>query len=211
MLITLCFTDSAHNPFELTQKSQKKALDYENNLCYCYDCDLKKLSHNQFGHNFRVDKSSSIESKDPFVENQKISFPNGTLVSQKYRFYKVKSYIGLIAPKDIGGKTVAYKLCYKKDNCTSGETSFFGTINQPKMSKIPIDRENLVLHECLISRNGRNIYDAVQWTNIHLTGVKIYPYYYFYTDFETWIKENQMYMRFQYYPKVLSHEKKLGV
>ena len=41
MLITLCFTDSAHNPFELTQKSQKQTLDYENNLCYCYDCDQK--------------------------------------------------------------------------------------------------------------------------------------------------------------------------
>ena len=39
MLIKLCFTDSAHNPFELTKQSQKKALDYENNLCYCYDCD----------------------------------------------------------------------------------------------------------------------------------------------------------------------------
>ena len=113
------------------------------------------------------------ESKDPFVETKEISFSNGTLVSQKYRFYKVKFYIGLIAPKHIGGKTVMYKLCYQKDNCTSAETSFFGTIKQPKMSKIPIDRENLVLHECLISRNGRNIYDAVQWTNIHLSGVKI--------------------------------------
>ena len=41
MLIKLCFTDSAHNPFELTKQSQKKALDYENNLCYCYDCDQK--------------------------------------------------------------------------------------------------------------------------------------------------------------------------
>ena len=174
MLMTLCFTDSAQNPFELTQKSQKKALDYENNFCYCYDCDLKELDHN-----FRVDKSSPTESKDPFVDNQKISFPNGTLVSQKYRFYKVKSYIGLIAPKDIGGKTVAYQLCYKKDNCTSGETSFFGTINQPKMSKIPIDKENLAIHECLISRKSRNIYDVVQWTNIHLTGVrnKDQPYF----------------------------------
>ena len=41
LIITLSFTDSRHNHFELTQKSQKQTLDYENNLCYCYDCDLK--------------------------------------------------------------------------------------------------------------------------------------------------------------------------
>ena len=119
--------------------------------------------------------SSQRDYKNPFVETKKISFPNGTLVSQKYRFYKVKSYIGLIVPKDIGEKTVVYKLCYKKNNCTSGEESFFGTINEPEISKIPIDKENLVIHQFLISRSNRNIYDAVQWTNIQLTGVRIYP------------------------------------
>ena len=41
LIITLSFTDARHNPFELTQKSQKQTLDYENNLCYCYDCDQK--------------------------------------------------------------------------------------------------------------------------------------------------------------------------
>ena len=45
ILITLCFTDSRHNPFELTRKSQKQTLDYENNLCYCYDCDQKFKAH----------------------------------------------------------------------------------------------------------------------------------------------------------------------
>ena len=166
-LIKLCFTDSTHNPFELTQKSQEKALDYENNLCYCYDCDLKES---------KTSKSSPTKSKDPFVEIKKRKLSNnGRSVSQKYRFYKVKSYIGLIVPKDLGEKTVAYKLCYEKDNCTSGETSFFGTINHPKITKIPIDKEKLVIRKCLIERNNRNIYDAVQWTNIHLTGVRIYP------------------------------------
>ena len=159
----MCFTDAAHNPFELTQKSQKEALDYEKNLCYCYDCDLEELLS---------DSSDSSDSKNPFIESKKISFPNGTLVLQKYRFYKVKFYIGLIVPKDIGGKTVTYKLCYQKDNCTSGKTSFFGAISQPEKSKIPIDKENLVIHDILISRKGRNIYDVVQWINIHLTGVK---------------------------------------
>ena len=110
------------------------------------------------------------------MEIKRISLPNGTSVSQKYRFYKVKSYIGLIAPKNIGGKTVEYKLCYERDNCTLGETAFFGTITQHEKSKIPLDKENFVIHEILISRNSRNIYDAVQWTNIRLRGVKFYSY-----------------------------------
>ena len=164
----MCFTDAAHNPFELTQKSQKQALDYEKNLCYCYDCDLEKSSQR-----FKALPSSLRDSKNPFVENKKISYPNGTLVLQKYRFYKVKFYIGLIVPKNgKGGKTVTYKLCYQKDNCTSGKTSFFGAISRPEKSKILIGKENFVIHEILISRKGRNIYDVVQWTNIHLTGVK---------------------------------------
>ena len=113
------------------------------------------------------------ESKDPFVETKEISFSNGTLVSQKYRFFKVKIYIGLIVPKNLGGKTVQYELCYDRYNCTLGETAFFGTITQPEKYKISYDKENFVIHEILISRNSRSIYDAVQWTNIHLSGVKI--------------------------------------
>ena len=127
-------------------------------------------------------KETQRDSKDPFVEIKRISFPNGTLVSQKYRFYKVKSYIGLIAPKNIGGKTVEYKLCYNRDNCTLGETGFFGTITQHKMSKMPFDKENFVIHEILISRNSRNIYDAVQWKNIHLRGVNIYSYCFYHSQ-----------------------------
>ena len=163
----MSFTDSTHNPFELTQKSQKQTLDYENNLCYCYDCDQK----------FKVVSSAhhleTKDSKDPFVETKEISFSNGTLVSQKYRFFKVKIYIGLIVPKNLGGKTVQYELCYDRYNCTLGETAFFGTITQPEKYKISYDKENFVIHEILISRNSRSIYDAVQWTNIHLSGVKI--------------------------------------
>ena len=45
-------------------------------------------------------------------------------------------------------------------------------MSQPEKSKKPINKENFVIHEILISRKGGNIYDVVQWTNIHLTGVK---------------------------------------
>ena len=107
------------------------------------------------------------------MKTKEISFRNGTLVSQKYRFYKVKSYIGLIAPKNIGGKTVKYEICYNRYNCTVCETAFFGVITQQEKYRIPFDNENFKIHKVLISRNSRNIYDAVQWTDIHLTGVKI--------------------------------------
>ena len=97
-------------------------------------------------------------------------FPNGTLVSQEYRFYKVKSYIGLIAPKHIGGKTVTYQICYNKGNCTSGDTAFFGVTNVK--SDLPLNKENFQIQQVLISSQSRNIYDVVQWTNIHLGGVR---------------------------------------
>ena len=112
---------------------------------------------------------AKTQSKDPFVEIKRMRFPNGTLVSQEYRFYKVKSYIGLIAPKHIGGKTVTYKICYNKGNCTSGDTAFFG-VNVK--SGLPLNKENYKIQQVLISSNSRNIYDVVQWTNIHLGGVR---------------------------------------
>ena len=113
---------------------------------------------------------AKTQSKDPFVETKRMRFPNGTLVSQEYRFYKVKSYIGLIAPKHIGGKTVTYKICYNKGNCTSGDTAFFGVTNVK--SDLPLNKENFQIQQVLISSQSRNIYDVVQWTNIHLGGVR---------------------------------------
>ena len=38
--------------------------------------------------------------------------PDGTIFNQKERFYKVKSYVGLVAPKHLGGKILSYKICY---------------------------------------------------------------------------------------------------
>ena len=113
---------------------------------------------------------AKTQSKDPFVEIKRMRFPNGTLVSQEYRFYKVKSYIGLIAPKHIGGKTVTYQICYNKGNCTSGDTAFFGVTNVK--SDLPLNKENFQIQQVLISSQSRNIYDVVQWTNIHLGGVR---------------------------------------
>ena len=142
-------------------------MDYEKNLCYCYDCDLEKLTP----ENQKPPSKSPSFSHDPFVEKEEISFPNGTLIHQQIRFYKVKSYIGLVVPKNMGGKILSYKICYKKDNCTSGETALFGTIIQADDAKIPINKENFGIHECLVSKNSRNVYDVVQWINIHLTEV----------------------------------------
>ena len=147
----------------MTKTTQKETLDYEENLCYCYDCDLLKsrVAHNTLG------------SYDPFIETKKIISPTGDIVYQRDRFYKVKSYVGMIAPKHLGAKIVSYKIC-EFTNCTVGEKAFFGTLGYPKMFPIhSIDDSSLKLHESLNSRSGRNIYEAVQWTNLKLIRVSI--------------------------------------
>ena len=74
-------------------------------------------------------------SYDPFIETKKIISPTGDIVYQRDRFYKVKSYVGMIAPKNLGAKIVSYKIC-EFTNCTVGEKAFFGTLGYPKMFPI---------------------------------------------------------------------------
>ena len=109
----------------------------------------------------------------PFVKDIRKSFSNGTVIHQKIRFYKVRSYVGLFAPKDIGGSILSYEICYKESNCTTGNIGLFGSNLAPvKQSKIRIDKDNLIIHESLISSDDQNIYEAVQWKEIHLTEVR---------------------------------------
>jgi len=149
------FEDPNHNPFKLTNKTQKQALNYEENLCYCYDCDLEQ-------------STLAIGSQDPFIETKEIVLPDGTTFYQKDRFYKVKSYVGLEAPKHIGGKILTYKICYE-NNCTFGKTGLFGTLLQPENVHVQIDKSSMTLHENLNSRNDRNIYNAVQWLSLDVS------------------------------------------
>ena len=77
----------------------------------------------------------------------------------------------MIATNRVGARLLFYKIC-ELENCTVGTTAFFEALDDPK--KIPlqsIDNSNFKLHESLNSRNGRNIYEAVQWTNLKLIRV----------------------------------------
>ena len=38
------FDSSKHNKYPLTNISPAKTLDFESNLCYCYDCDIADIS-----------------------------------------------------------------------------------------------------------------------------------------------------------------------
>ena len=124
----------------MTQKKQKEALDYEKNLCYCYDCDLTLARNEQTNSLY-----ATLVSQDPFVKDLNQTFPNGTLIHQKIRTYKVKSYVGIVTPKSVGGTILSYEICYKGGNCTSGEIALFGRIFAPNGSKIPINKEVAII------------------------------------------------------------------
>ena len=62
---------------------------------------------------FKEGLKQGSEPKDPFVETREIFFPNGTIAYQNVRFYKVKSYVGLLAPKHLGGKVLEHQICYE--------------------------------------------------------------------------------------------------
>mgnify|MGYP007023069671 CR=1 FL=1 len=69
--IVVFFTDPNHNPFKLTNKTQKQALDYEENLCYCYDCDLEQSKGFQFLENLLDSQGNQPFNLSPtFVKEQ---------------------------------------------------------------------------------------------------------------------------------------------
>ena len=153
------------NPYELTNKVQSETLDYVNNLCYCYDCDLPNPPDPYIGLPC---------TGNPFYEENEYG--------NYERTYKVNSYMGLITPKHYGGVSLSYSVCneYKYDydyegnqkdryDCTNGTTYLFGTINPSIYNEsLPINSDNYEVHESLYSGNDRNIYDAANWTNIEL-------------------------------------------
>ena len=148
------------NPYALTKKVQSETLEYVNNLCYCYDCDLPNPPDPYIGLPC---------TNNPFYEENEYG--------NYERVYKVKSYIGLITPKHYGGVSLSYSVCNRfeydsqindaKDGCTNGTTYLFGTFN-PKIynESLPLSNEYYEVHESLYSGNDRNIYDAANWTNI---------------------------------------------
>ena len=88
-------------------------MDYVNNLCYCYDCDLPNPPDPYIGLPC---------TNNPFYEVNDYG--------NYERAYKVNSYIGIVAPKHYGGVNLSYKVCneYQEvDGCKDGNTYLFGT------------------------------------------------------------------------------------
>ena len=154
------------NPYALTNKVQSETLDYVNNLCFCYDCDLPNPP----------DPVGLPCTGNPFYEENEYG--------NYERAYKVKSYVGLITPKHYGGVSLSYSVCNKyeydyeseyqndKYDCTNGTTYLFGTFTPSNVSQhnesLPINKDNYEVHESLYSGNDQNIYDAANWTHIEL-------------------------------------------
>ena len=152
------------NPYALTNKVQSETLDYVNNLCYCYDCDLPNPPDPYIG--------LPCNGNPFYEENEKGNYE---------RTYKVKSYMGFIIPKHYGGVSLSYSVCneyeydyeyeYQKDryDCTNGTTYLFGTFTPNDTNyQLPINNDNYEVHESLYSGKDQNIYDAANWTNIEL-------------------------------------------
>ena len=97
-------------------------------------------------------KESFLNFSGPFIETNS----NG----EQARFYKVKSYVGAIVPKDITGYWLQFNLCYGKKNCKSVLRAAYG---RKKMNQGKIDYDFSV---SFIGGNDRNIYGVADWTDL---------------------------------------------
>ena len=104
---------------------------------------------------------------DPFVETNS----NG----EQARFYKVKSYVGAIVPKDIAGYWIQFNLCRGKNNCKSVLRAAYGRKN---LNPGKIDYYFSI---SFIGGNDRNIYGVADWTDLEakVKWGKYYVFYYF--------------------------------
>ena len=72
------------------------------------------------------------------------------------RYFKVKSYVGVVVPKQASGH-FNFRICHpskdQQSNCTSGEVSMFGNGAQPKNKSTPINTDYFKYAKALISND----------------------------------------------------------
>ena len=72
------------------------------------------------------------------------------------RYFKVKSYVGVVVPKQASGH-FNFRICHpskdQQSNCTSGEVSMFGNGAQPKTNSTPINTDYFKYAKALISND----------------------------------------------------------
>ena len=134
------FGSKQFNKFTLTNIPPAKTLDFESNLCYCYDCDLEQdfdevqLPKKHLGMTrspcgkfdcikYMEPKLLSCHSPSPLQgpiseECQGVSFHEKTP--------KITISVGITVPNHIGGQDVSYKICFGNSTCENGLISLFG-------------------------------------------------------------------------------------
>ena len=120
------FNDLTNNPFSTTQEMTiNDILDYQSKLGYRYD--------NEIG------KDKMLPMEDPFVED-------------KIRYYKVRSYVGIIVPYQASG-LFNFRICYQQPKCKSGEIALFGDVTEPRTKSVSIDKDHFTYAKALISND----------------------------------------------------------
>ena len=143
------FGSKQFNKFTLTNIPPAKTLDFESNLCYCYDCDLKqdfdkvKLPKRQrsISKNIRSEKKVMGRRRDG-IEYKPIKYKPETkkdcsrspgkldeecegVTFHKLLFTQITISVGITLPKHIGLE-VNYKICFGNATCEKGLISIFG-------------------------------------------------------------------------------------
>ena len=124
------FGSKQFNKFTLTNIPPAKTLDFESNLCYCYDCDLKQ----------DFDKVKLTKRERPKIRKQtdkkfkpkKDCRPPGRLDEEckgvtfhKLLFTQITISVGITLPNHIGLE-VNYRICFGNATCEKGLISVFG-------------------------------------------------------------------------------------
>ena len=104
--------------------------------------------------------------------------PNGDQV----RFYKVKTYVGTLVPKDISGYWLQLKLCHGRKKCKSVLSAVYGS------NVLPKEKTEYELSINFINGNDRNIYGVADWTKLDVKSKwsklkRFYEYYYEHMQF----------------------------
>ena len=130
------FGSKRFNKFTLTNIPPAKTLDFESNLCYCYDCDLK-----QDFDKVKLPKRERLQNRRNDIEYKPITYkpepktrcrPPGRLDEEckgvtfhKLLFTQITISVGITLPNHIGLE-VNYRICFGNATCEKGLISVFG-------------------------------------------------------------------------------------
>ena len=149
------FGSKQFNKFTLTNIPPAKTLDFESNLCYCYDCDLKQdfdkvklpkrerpMARNRKDGKDRKDIEYKPIKYKPEVEPKNDCRPPGRLDEEckdvtfhKLLFTQITIAVGITLPNHIGLE-VNYRICFGNATCEKGLISVFGNPGTLKDSQI---------------------------------------------------------------------------